>query len=99
MLDIADIFGYASISCSGALGATIDRHRISLARRLALAEDLTQENIVYMQTNLERVTFCYVLQGDPKNRCTISAGSYAYSEHVHEYSDYLAASIFLMQHS
>ena len=97
--DIAHIFGYINISCSGALGITIDRHRISLARRLVLAEGLTQENIVDMQTNLERVTFCHVLQGDPKNRCTIIVGSYAYSEHVHEYSNYLAASIFPMQHS
>ena len=97
--DIAHIFGYTNISCSGALAITIDRHRISLARRLVLAEGLTQENIVDMQTNLERVTFCHVLQGDPKNRCTIIVGSYAYSEHVHEYSNYLAASIFPMQHS
>ena len=97
--DLAHIFGYADITCSRALGTTIDRHRISLARRLALAEDLTQENVVDMQTNLESVTFCHVLQGDPKNRCTISAGSYAYSERVHEYSNYLAASIFLMQHN
>jgi hypothetical protein len=97
--DIAHIFGYANISCSGALRTTIDIHRISLARRLALAEDLTQENIVVMQTNLERVSFCHILQGDPKNRCTIIVGSYSYSEHVHEYSNYLAASIFPMHNS
>lgn len=97
--DIAHIFGYASISCNGALGTTIDRHGISLARRLALAEDLTQENIVDMQTSLERVTFCHVLQGDSKNRHTISAGTYANSAHVHEYSDYLTASIFLIRYS
>jgi len=97
--DIACIFGYANISCSGALGTTIDRHRISLARRLALAEDLTQEDIVDIQTNPKRVTICHIPQGDPKNRHTISASSYADSEHVYEYSDYLTASIFLMQHS
>ena len=97
--NIADIFGYASISCSGALDATISRDRISLAIRAALAEDLTQEDIVDIETNPKRVTICHVPQGDPKNRHTISAGSYADSEHVHEYSDYLTSSIFLTQHS
>lgn len=97
--NIADIFGYASISCSGALGTTIGRDRISLAIRPALAEDLTQEDIVDIQTNPKRVTIYHVPQGDPKNRHTISAGTYANSEHSHEYSDYLTASIFLIQHS
>ncbi|HYZ60410.1 MAG TPA: hypothetical protein VE544_12195 [Nitrososphaeraceae archaeon] len=97
--DIADIFGYASISCSGALDATIGRDRISLAMRPALEEDLTQEDIVDIQTNPKRVTICHVPQGDRKNRHTISAGSYADSEHMYEYSDYLTANIFLIQHS
>lgn len=97
--DIADIFGYASISCSGALYVTIDRDRISLAMRPALEEDLTQEDVVDIQTNPKWVTICHVPQGGLKNRHTISASSYADSEHVHEYSDYLPTSIFLMQHS
>jgi hypothetical protein len=97
--DIADIFGYASISCSGALDTTIGRYRISLARRPALKEDLTQEDIVDIQTNPKRVTICHVPQSGPKIRHTISAGSYADSEHVYEYSDYLTASLFLIQHS
>ena len=97
--DIAHIFGYANTSCSGALDTTIDRDRISLAMRPALEEDLIQEDIVDIQTNPKWVTICHVPQGGLKNRHTISAGSYADSEHVYEYSDYLTASIFLIQHS
>jgi hypothetical protein len=97
--DIADIFGYPSISGNGALYVTISRYRISLAIRPALVEDLTQEDIVDIQTNPKWVTICHVPQGGPKIRHTISAGSYADSEHVYEYSDYLTASVFLIQHS
>jgi hypothetical protein len=97
--DIADIFGYSSISCREALNATISRDTISLAIKPALVEDLIQEDVVDIQTNPKRVTICHVPQGDPKNRHTISASSYTDSEHVHEYSDYLTASVFLMQHS
>ena len=91
--DVAHIFGCANISCSGALDATIVRDRISLAIGPALAEHLTQEDVVDIQANPKRVTFCHVQQGDPKNRHTISAGSYAGSEHVCEYSNYLRPSI------
>ena len=97
--DIADSIGYTNISFSGALDATIGRDRISLAIRPALAEDLTQEDTVNIQTNPKWLTICHVPQGGPKNRHTISAGSYADSEHVREYSDYLTSSIFLIQHS
>ena len=97
--DISDIFGYTSISGGGALDAIIGKDRISLAIRLALTEGLTQEDTVNIQTNPNRVTICHVPQGDPKNRHTISAGSYADSEHVREYSDYLRPTIFLTQHS
>lgn len=97
--NVVDIFGYTSISGSGALNATIGKDRISLAIRPALAEDLTQEDTVNIQTNPNRVTIYHVPQGDLKNRHTISAGSYADSEHVREYRDYLTSSIFLTQHS
>ena len=97
--NIADIFGYTGVSGCGALDATIGRDRISLAIRPALAEGLTQEDTVNIQTNPKRVTICHVPPGDPKNRHTISAGSYADSQHVREYSNYLTPSIFLTQHS
>jgi hypothetical protein len=96
---IADIFGYTSISSSRAPDATIGRDRISLAIRPALAEDLTEEDSVDIQTNPKRVTICHVPHADPKNRHTISAGTYSDSEHVHEYSNYLRPTIFLTQHS
>jgi hypothetical protein len=51
--DIADIFGYSSISCREALNATISRDTISLAIRPALVEDLIQEDVVDIQTNQE----------------------------------------------
>ena len=97
--DIADIFGYTSISGGGALDATIGRDRISLAIRPALAEDLTQEDTVNIQTNPKWLTICHVPQGGPKNRHTISAGSYADEEHVREYIDYLTSSILMILHS
>src|SRR5918992_5514579 len=87
--NISNIFGCTSTSGIRALDATIDRDGISLAIRPSLTEDLTQEDTVDIQTNPKRVTICHVPQGDPKNRHTISAGSYADSEHVREYSDYL----------
>ena len=92
--DIDDIFGYASISYSGA-----GKDRISIAMGPALEEDLTQEDIADTQTNPKRVTICHVPQGGPKIRHIISAGSYADSGHVYEYSDYLTASILLIQYS
>jgi hypothetical protein len=95
---IFDIFRYNSISGSRVLYATIGRDRISLVMRPALAEDLTQEDTMGIQTNPRRVTICHVPPGDP-NRHAISAGTYAVSEHVREYSDYLTSSIFLTQHS
>lgn len=96
--NIAVFFGYNSISGSRPLDVTIDRDRIGLAIRPPLAEDLTQEDTVDIQTN-KRVTICHVPHGDPKNRHAISAGTYADSEHVREYSDYLRHTIFLTQHS
>ena len=96
---VVDIFGYTSISGSGALDATIGKDRSSIAMRPALEEDLTQEDIADTQTNPKRVTICHVPQGDPKNRHIISAGSYADSEHVREYTNYLTASILLIQYS
>jgi hypothetical protein len=95
--NIADIFDYPSINGNGALDTTIGRDKISPAIRRALAEDLTQEDTMDMQTNPKRVTIYHVPQGDRKNRHTISAGSD--SEHVREYSNYLSPDVFLTQHS
>jgi hypothetical protein len=86
---ISDNFGYNSISGSRALDATTRRDKISLVMRLALAEDLTQENTAGIQTNPKRPTICHVPPGNPKNRHAICAGTCAVSEHVREYSDFL----------
>jgi hypothetical protein len=86
--NIADIFGYPRMSGNRALDATIGRDRINLAIKPALPEYLTQEDTVDVQTNPKRVTICHIPHGEPKNRHAISAGTYADSEHVHEYSNH-----------
>jgi hypothetical protein len=91
--NIADTFGYGG--GSGALDATINKDRISLLTRPALAEDLTPEDTVDIQTNFKRVTVCTVPQSDPRKRHAISGGTYAVSEYMREYSDYLRPTIFL----
>ena len=93
--NISNIFGCTSTSGIRALDATIGRDGISLAIRPSLAEDLTQEDTVNIQTNPKKVTICHVSHGDPKNRHAIRAGTHADSEHVREYSDYLRPTIFL----
>ena len=86
--NIPDIFRYTSISGSRALEATIRRDRISLALKTALQEYLTQEHTVDVQTNPKRVTICHIPYDESKNRHAISAGTYADSELVHEYSNH-----------
>ena len=91
--NIADTFGYGE--GSRAPEATINKERISLTMRPALAEDLTPEDTVDIQTNSKRVIICPVLQSDPRKRHAISCGTYAVSEYLREYSDYLRPTIFL----
>ena len=91
--NIANIFGYSG--GSRALNATINKDRISLTMRPALAEDLTPEDRVHIQTTFKRVTICHVPHGDPRNRYSISAGTSKVSEYMREYSDYLRPAIFL----
>jgi hypothetical protein len=97
--DIANNFGYTSISGSGIRGAPIDGDKVSLSMRLLLADDLIQTDTMDIQTSPKRITICHIPHGDPKNVLVISDGTYAGSEHVREYSDYLRPTIFPKQHS
>jgi hypothetical protein len=96
--NIADIFGYNNISGSRPPAATIDRDRIGLSIRLALSEDLTQEDRMDIQTNPKRVNICHILHGEPKNRHAISAGIYADSDQYVNIA-IIRPPIFLTQHS
>jgi hypothetical protein len=91
--NFADTFGYGG--GSRALDATINKERISLTMRPALAEGLTPEDTVDIQTNFKRAIICPVLQSDPRKRHAISCGTHAVSEYLREYSDYLRLTIFL----